>query len=160
MLASKLFRLFENGKSLIDVVIEEKLPPEAAEKYYEKWVELKHLRPDARLSTLWHTFHLCECLDRLTFLTMPEWLGRDSALEHLEHKSRLRELLVQTIIEASKTSMEDARKMLEVTKADRKWFTLEELYPETDDGYIEDLRRIWNQSHTQEGHASLIRRHS
>jgi len=144
VLASKLFRLFENGKSLIDVVIEEKLPPEAAEKYYEKWAELNCLHPDARLSTLWNTFNLCECLDRLTHLTMPQWLGRDSVPEYLEHKNRLRELLVQIIIATSETSMEDANKMLEITQKDRKWTWIEEFYPETDTGYIEELERIWN----------------
>lgn len=142
-LASRLFKLFRSSKSLIDVVIEEKLPPETVVKYYQRWGELNYSLVDSRLSPLWHLFHLYESLDRLTNILLGSSSDHRVPFEYVEHKNRIRDLLPQIIIATSKISMKDAHNMLRITQKDRKWSSIEEFYPETDTGYIEVLEKIW-----------------
>lgn len=138
-LASKLFTHFKNSRSLIDVVIEEKLPPEIVKKYFQKWGELKSSHVDPKgLTLLWHIFDTCQCLHELALYTL------DSSARN---RIGTKEALVRIIVRTSEISMEDAYEMLDITQMTEKWSTVEEFYSNARSGYMEDLRKIWHYHH-------------
>ncbi len=138
-LASRLFRLFKSGKSLIDVVIQEKIHPEIVSRYYQEWGQLNYSQFDPKgLTLLWFAFEASNSINEIADLIF------GTSERYLSAKGSFKEYLVRLIVSTSEISMKDAYWMLDVTQMREKWKRLEEFYPNADREYMETLRKVWN----------------